>query len=83
MSIVSTIELFQVESEHLPKLIPMSQLCSKLLHKDRPQNDNKTVAEYDLRDLNKPMSISTYHLKDVLPEGLEESLPAIAQLEKV
>jgi predicted nuclease of restriction endonuclease-like (RecB) superfamily len=44
---------------------------------------NKTVAEYALRDINKPMGVSAYHLKDVLPEGLEESLPAIAQLEKV
>jgi predicted nuclease of restriction endonuclease-like (RecB) superfamily len=44
---------------------------------------NKTVAEYALRDINKPMGVSAYHLKDALPEGLEESLPAIAQLEKV
>jgi hypothetical protein len=44
---------------------------------------NKTVAEYALRDINKPKGVSAYHLKDVLPEGLEESLPAIAQLEKV
>jgi hypothetical protein len=28
------------------------------------------------------MGVSAYHLKDVLPEGLEERLPAIAQLEK-
>jgi hypothetical protein len=44
---------------------------------------NKTVAEYALRDINKPMGVSAYHLKDVLPEGLEQSLPAISQLEKV
>jgi YhcG PDDEXK nuclease domain len=43
---------------------------------------NKTVTEYVLRGIKKSMGVSAYHLKDVLPEGLEESLPAIAQLEK-
>jgi predicted nuclease of restriction endonuclease-like (RecB) superfamily len=44
---------------------------------------NKTVAEYALRDINKPMGVAAYHLNDALPETLQESLPAIAQLEKV
>jgi predicted nuclease of restriction endonuclease-like (RecB) superfamily len=44
---------------------------------------NKTVAEYALRDINKPMGVSAYHLNDALPETLQESLPAIAQIEKV
>lgn len=41
----------------------------------------KTVAEYALRDVNKPIGVSTYHLKNTLPEPLQGSLPTIAQLE--
>jgi YhcG PDDEXK nuclease domain len=69
----------------------ISAVDNMLYHSDdRPtlgiilcRGKNKTVAEYALRDINKPMGVSVYHLKDVLPEGLEERLPAIAQLEKV
>ena len=41
----------------------------------------KTVAEYALRDLNKPIGISTYKLKNSLPQTLQGNLPTLEQLE--
>ncbi|KAB8332487.1 DUF1016 domain-containing protein [Scytonema tolypothrichoides VB-61278] len=42
---------------------------------------NQTIVEYALRDMNKPIGVSTYQLRDVLPEQLRGSLPTIEQLE--
>jgi hypothetical protein len=39
------------------------------------------VAEYALRDINKPIGISEYRLAESLPEKLQSSLPTIEQLE--
>jgi predicted nuclease of restriction endonuclease-like (RecB) superfamily len=41
----------------------------------------KTAAEYTLRDINKPIGISTYQLRNSLPESLRQSLPTPEQLE--
>lgn len=41
----------------------------------------KTAVEYALRDVNRPIGVSTYQLKDSLPKALEESLPTVEQLE--
>ena len=41
----------------------------------------KTAVEYALRDVNRPIGVSTYQLKDSLPKSLEESLPTVEQLE--
>jgi len=40
------------------------------------------VAEYALRDINKPIGISEYRLAESLPEKLKGSLPTIEELEK-
>jgi len=40
------------------------------------------VAEYALRDINKPIGISEYRLAESLPEKLQGSLPTIEELEK-
>lgn len=42
---------------------------------------DRTIVEYALRDVAKPIGVSTYRLRDVLPEPLQGSLPTIAQLE--
>lgn len=42
---------------------------------------NQTLVEYALRDVNKPIGVSTYQLRDALPEQLQGSLPTIEQLE--
>ena len=41
----------------------------------------KTAVEYALRDVNRPIGVSTYQLKDSLPKSLEKSLPTVEQLE--
>lgn len=42
---------------------------------------NQTIAEYALRDVNKPIAIARYQQE--LPEELREVLPSVAQLEAV
>ena len=42
----------------------------------------RVVAEYTLRDINKPIGISEYLLAESLPERLQSSLPTIAELER-
>lgn len=39
------------------------------------------IVEYSLRDMNKPIGVSTYQLRKGLPEKLQASLPTIEQLE--
>lgn len=45
------------------------------------KTQDRTVVEYALRDVNKPIGISTYQLKDALPEPLQGNLPTIEELE--
>ncbi|NJR60709.1 MAG: DUF1016 domain-containing protein [Cyanobacteria bacterium CRU_2_1] len=45
------------------------------------KTQDHTVVEYALRDVNKPIGISTYQLKNALPESLKGNLPTIAELE--
>ena len=44
---------------------------------------NQAIAEYALRDLNKPIGISAYQLQDALSEQIKSSLPTIEELEDV
>lgn len=43
---------------------------------------NKILAEYALRDVNKPIGLSEYHLTKKLPKNIKSFLPTIEQLEK-
>jgi predicted nuclease of restriction endonuclease-like (RecB) superfamily len=43
---------------------------------------NKTIAEYALRDMSKPIGISEYKLTSAIPDELKASLPSIEELEK-
>lgn len=43
---------------------------------------NKTVIEYALREMNKAIGVSTYHLGDPLPERLQANLPSVEQLQQ-
>jgi predicted nuclease of restriction endonuclease-like (RecB) superfamily len=45
------------------------------------KTQDQTIVEYALRDMNKPIGVSTYQLRDALPEQLANSLPTIEQLE--
>ncbi|MFH0968500.1 MAG: PDDEXK nuclease domain-containing protein [Methanobacteriota archaeon] len=42
---------------------------------------NEAIAEYSLRDLNKPIGVSEYELTKVLSEELQKKLPSIEDLE--
>ncbi len=43
---------------------------------------SKTIAEYALRDVHKPIGISTYHLGTPLPSQFQSNLPTIEALEE-
>jgi len=45
------------------------------------KTNDRFVAEYALRDINKPIGISEYRLAESLPERLKGSLPTIEELE--
>lgn len=45
------------------------------------KSKNKAVAEYALRDVNKPIGVSTHRFTEALPSSLQASLPTIEQLE--
>ena len=59
----------------------------------RDENDNATVgliicktkddiiAEYSLTDLHKPLGISSYELRKILPDNFKSSLPSIEEIE--
>lgn len=40
------------------------------------------VAEYALRDINKPIGVAEYQLISALPAELQTSLPSIEQIER-
>lgn len=42
---------------------------------------NKVIAEYALRDMDKPLGVSTYQLAESVPDELMGQLPSIADLE--
>lgn len=44
------------------------------------KSNNRIIAEYALRDVNKPMGIATY-LTEALPDTLRDSLPNVESLE--
>jgi predicted nuclease of restriction endonuclease-like (RecB) superfamily len=46
------------------------------------QDKNKVVAEYALKNINKPIGVSEYQLIESIPENLKGSLPSIEELER-
>jgi len=42
---------------------------------------NRIIAEYALRDIDKPIGVAELHLTRLLPEGLEERLPTVEAIE--
>jgi hypothetical protein len=45
------------------------------------KNKKQKIVEYALRDMNKPIGVSTYQLREALPDQLQGSLPSVEQLE--
>jgi predicted nuclease of restriction endonuclease-like (RecB) superfamily len=46
------------------------------------RNKNKTIAEYALKDMTKPIGVSEYKLTEYLPKEFEDTLPSIEDIEK-
>jgi predicted nuclease of restriction endonuclease-like (RecB) superfamily len=46
------------------------------------KTQNRVVAEYALRDSNKPIGVAEYQLVAALPKDLQTSLPSIEQIER-
>ncbi len=46
------------------------------------KSKNRVVAEYALRDSNKPIGVAEYQLVAALPDDLQSSLPSIEQIER-
>ena len=46
------------------------------------KSKNRVVAEYALRDSNKPIGVAEYQLMEALPAELQTSLPSIEQIER-
>jgi len=42
---------------------------------------DRTIAEYALRDISKPLGIAEFRLQDALPQDLRRTLPTIGELE--
>lgn len=45
------------------------------------KNKDKLVAEYALKDINKPMGVSEYQLTKTLPDKFKSTLPSIEDIE--
>ena len=45
------------------------------------KNKKQKIVQYALRDMNKPIGVSTYQLREALPQQLQGSLPTVEQLE--
>lgn len=44
------------------------------------RDENRTIAEYALRDMSKPIGVSEYHLCTDLPLDLKDALPAVEDI---
>lgn len=58
------------------------------VEKDKPtigllicKSKDKTVVEYSLRNIEKPIGVSEFKLNEVLPEEYRNSLPSIEEIE--
>ena len=44
------------------------------------RHKNNVIAEYTIKDMNKPIGVSEYKIKNYLPENLQKELPSIEEL---
>jgi predicted nuclease of restriction endonuclease-like (RecB) superfamily len=88
--VVLELKAVEFEPEHTGKLnFYLSAVDEQLRHEhDNPtiglllcKTNNRVIAEYALRDVNKPIGVAEYQLVQALPAQLEASLPSIERLE--
>jgi predicted nuclease of restriction endonuclease-like (RecB) superfamily len=46
------------------------------------KSKNKTIVEYSLKDINKPIGVSEFRLSDMIPKELKSALPSIEEIEE-
>lgn len=89
--VVIELKAVEFEPEFVGKLnFYLSAVDDQLKHdNDSPtigllicRTKSKFMAEYALRDFNKPIGISEYKLGKALPEALKDSLPSIKDIEE-
>ncbi len=88
--VVVELKVVDFEPEHAGKLnFYLKAVDEQMRHpQDEPtigillcKHRDKTVVEYALSDVHKPIGVSEYQLTQALPEDLKSSLPSIAALE--
>ena len=88
--VVLELKAVEFEPEHAGKLnFYLSAVDKQLCHEhDNPtiglllcKTNNRVIAEYALRDVNKPIGVAEYQLVQALPAQLEANLPSIERLE--
>lgn len=89
--VVIELKTGKFKPEHLGKLsFYLSAVDVQLKHpQDGPtiglllcKSKNEVVAEYALRDNNRPIGVAEYQLVESLPAELQTSLPSIEQIER-
>jgi len=88
--VVIELKVTEFKPEYAGKMnFYLSAVDDLLRHKqDQPsigiilcKTKNKVVAEYALRDTQKPIGVSSFQLTELLPEKLQGNLPTIEELE--
>lgn len=88
--VVVEIKSVKFKPEHAGQLnFYLSAVDTTMRHKDdQPtiglllcKSRNKIVAEYSLKDIEKPIGISEYKLTKALPKKLKNTMPTIAEIE--
>jgi len=88
--VVLELKAVEFEPEHTGKLnFYLSAVDELLRHEhDNPtiglvlcKTNNRVIAEYALRDVNKPIGVAEYQLVQALPAQLEANLPSIERLQ--
>ncbi len=89
--VVIELKTGQFKPEHLGKLsFYLAAVDAQLKHpQDGPtiglllcKSKNEVVAEYALRDNNRPIGVAQYQLVETLPPELKSRLPSIEQIER-
>lgn len=90
--VVIELKIDEFKPEYVGKLNFYLSAVDDLIKRDDDQpsiglllcaTKNKTVVEYALRDVNKPMGVASYKLTHKVPENLKDNLPTEQELKKI
>jgi len=89
--VVIELKVGDFEPEHAGKLNFYIKAVDEQIRREDDQptigillckNKDKTVVEYALSDIQKPLGVTEYQLTQSLPDNLKSSLPSIEEIEK-